>query len=378
MISKLRVAFLMLLLAHDALAQQRPVIGPASIIAPAVDVVPFTTKGVLGQTANLQNWQDSTATTVASVSATGLLTISGFAITATEPRLKLTESDRGLDGKVWDFDINGGVLSIRTRTDADGAGQTALSITRTPLGTSITDLALSVNGAAIMRLGLTTGAEITTSLALSTPGTLVKFYGSGGAYGALKGETVGGVGILSARTANDASYTDIQVFDAIYGVGWNGSIAVPTKNAVYDKIETLLNNSTYQATPADPSTTSNTTGLMMGLAGAFTPAVSGKVLIVISGDIDNDTAGDGSQIQIRYGTGSAPVNGAALTGSTAGGLVKMLNPSIATLTVGRVPFSISATVALSLATAYWVDISLASITGGVSRVRDVSISIIEF
>lgn len=32
---------------------------------------------------------------------------------------------------------------------------------------------------------------------------------------------------------------DLEVPDEAYGVGWNGSVEVPTKNAVYDKIETL-------------------------------------------------------------------------------------------------------------------------------------------
>jgi hypothetical protein len=32
---------------------------------------------------------------------------------------------------------------------------------------------------------------------------------------------------------------DISVPDEAYGVGWNGSVEVPTKNALYDKIETL-------------------------------------------------------------------------------------------------------------------------------------------
>jgi len=32
---------------------------------------------------------------------------------------------------------------------------------------------------------------------------------------------------------------DISVPDEVYGVGWNGSVEVPTKNAIYDKIETL-------------------------------------------------------------------------------------------------------------------------------------------
>lgn len=47
-----------------------------------------------------------------------------------EPRLLLNESDRGTDLKLWDIDLNAGVLSIRTRTDLDGAGQNALSVTR--------------------------------------------------------------------------------------------------------------------------------------------------------------------------------------------------------------------------------------------------------
>jgi hypothetical protein len=36
---------------------------------------------------------------------------------------------------------------------------------------------------------------------------------------------------------------DISVPDEVYGVGWNGSLEVPTKNALYDKIETLSSGS---------------------------------------------------------------------------------------------------------------------------------------
>lgn len=38
------------------------------------------------------------------------------------------------------------------------------------------------------------------------------------------------------------SNVDIAVPDEAYGVGWNGSLEVPTKNATYDKIETLMAN----------------------------------------------------------------------------------------------------------------------------------------
>jgi hypothetical protein len=45
--------------------------------------------------------------------------------------------------------------------------------------------------------------------------------------------------ILQAKLADDSAYTDLEVADEAYGVGWNGSLEVPTKNAIYDKIQTL-------------------------------------------------------------------------------------------------------------------------------------------
>lgn len=53
--------------------------------------------------------------------------------------------------------------------------------------------------------------------------------------GTLEGDTA-----LTFDTATDTLATGIvTVTDDAYGVGWNGSTAVPTKNAIYDKIETL-------------------------------------------------------------------------------------------------------------------------------------------
>jgi hypothetical protein len=117
---------------------------------------------------------------------------------------------------------------------------------------------------------------------------------------------------------------------------------------------------------------------MMGLAGTITPVRSGKVMIMISGTIDNNTLGDGAQVQIRYGTGTAPTNGAALTGTTAGSLVKQINASLALLVPGAGPVALNALVTgLTLSTAVWLDISLARISGGTARIRDISISAIE-
>ena len=68
--------------------------------------------------------------------------ISGASITGAEPRLLFNESDAGANGKLWDFDVNGGVFSLRTRTDLDGAGNTAWSVTRS--GTTVSSVTMWV------------------------------------------------------------------------------------------------------------------------------------------------------------------------------------------------------------------------------------------
>lgn len=137
-----------------------------------------------------------------------------------------------------------------------------------------------------------------------------------------------------------------------------------------------------QSTPADPATTTSAVGVMMGLAGSITPTSTGSIEIIISGDIDNNTRADGAQVQIRTGTGAAPANGAALTGTAQGALSKMFNADATGLLVGYTPgrwqFSVNAQVTgLALGTAIWVDLSLAALSGGTARVRDISISIKE-
>jgi hypothetical protein len=133
-----------------------------------------------------------------------------------------------------------------------------------------------------------------------------------------------------------------------------------------------------QSTPANPTGTTDTTGKMMGLAASITPAQTGRILVVISGNLSNSTAtaGDGAKTQIRYGTGSAPANAGALTGTTAGALVSMLLER-ATAS-DPFPFCVNAViVSLIIGTAYWIDLSLAAITGGTAILTNLSMSAIE-
>ena len=201
--------------------------------------------------------------------------------------------------------------------------------------------------------------------------------------------------ISSGNTTN--LYTDIYTYDNSIGIQTNPGTTVGMLRAYYGEeyrftcngvndwlCENISSytaqNTTSQKTPTDPTITSSTVGVMMGLSASITPTQTGKILIIISGDMDNDTGDtNGAQVQIRTGTGTPPINGAALTGSAQGGLVKMVvDTSGGGVSIPRVPFSLNAIEnGLTLNTPVWIDISLASITGGNSRVRDISISVVE-
>lgn len=128
------------------------------------------------------------------------------------------------------------------------------------------------------------------------------------------------------------------------------------------------------STPADPTGTTNTTGLMMGLSGTITPQVTGRIIIFINGTIFNGTVGDGANVQMRRGTGTAPVNAAALTGTATGGLVK----HVAATAAHKDPFCLIGIVTgLAINTAVWLDVGLAAVTGGTATITDVSIAAVE-
>lgn len=131
----------------------------------------------------------------------------------------------------------------------------------------------------------------------------------------------------------------------------------------------------YQATPADPTGTTDATGKMMGLAGSITPQATTRICLTISGDILNATAiGDGASVQLRYGTGSAPANGDALTGTAVGGKVQY----VASTTAGKSPFSLTSIITgLTATTAYWLDVGVAAITGGAAAIENVTIAAFE-
>jgi hypothetical protein len=70
----------------------------------------------------------------------------------------------------------------------------------------------------------------------------------------------GASGDYVSKTAGGTFDADISVPDEVYGAGWNGSLEVPTKNSVYDKIESLALGATTLNGLTDVTITAAATG----------------------------------------------------------------------------------------------------------------------
>lgn len=186
---------------------------------------------------------------------------------------------------------------------------------------------------------------------------------------------------LSDATAN---YT---IGGAIYNNSFNGinctsSIVVHVNDYPHDNLSggqditsncSVLNNSITSCISAAPTGTTSTTGVMVGLACPLAVRLSNAVRFTVSGQMSNNTASDGGNVQLRYGTGTAPVNGAALTGTAVGLGVGYLPP---TGTSGMLsPFSQNFVVTgLTSGLNYWYDISEAAGIGGTVSLANVQIT----
>ena len=185
--------------------------------------------------------------------------------------------------------------------------------------------------------------------------------------------------LLINKKTDDTTHFDFQT-------GWEGAIAsngtFTNAMAVTVSFEPVT-GAAYEVNsqPANPTGTTNTTGVMMGLG--HSPASigfkanlgTGAVLVTICGTIFNaGGVGDGAKVAIYAGTGAAPANGAALTGSQYSTYLQYISST----TAGKVPFSITTIITgMTPNTQYWLDLALAAITGGTATVTDIQVSAIE-
>jgi hypothetical protein len=121
-------------------------------------------------------------------------------------------------------------------------------------------------------------------------------------------------------------------------------------------------------TPANPTATASTTLVMMGLGATcvYTPARTGKVLVTITCGWNTASGASVGNIGVRYGTGTAPVNGAAVTGSSTGfggGATNSFQVKAAGIG-SDIGMAFAGLLALTPNTQYWFDICTSTVTPG--------------
>ena len=141
---------------------------------------------------------------------------------------------------------------------------------------------------------------------------------------------------------------------------------------------TSITQGTAAFQSASPTGGVSTTEKAMGLGSTFvyTPSKTGNLIVLIAGMALNYTAaGDGTTIRGRYGTGTAPTNGAT---SGLGTQFSIDQHFVGSTTAGQQGFNVIGKITgQTIGTAMWFDLSLLAVTGGGSTVKDVQFVIIE-
>jgi hypothetical protein len=129
--------------------------------------------------------------------------------------------------------------------------------------------------------------------------------------------------------------------------------------------------------PSSPGGTVSATLVMMGVGStcALTPQGTGQVLINVTGSMQQATAGSNNTIGGRYGTGTAPTNGTAVTGTRFGAAT---DPNVrpATAAAGY-PFAFTDLLSLTPGTAYWFDLAVLSGNANSVTLTQISMTIVE-
>lgn len=157
--------------------------------------------------------------------------------------------------------------------------------------------------------------------------------------------------VLTNSSASSAVPTSLTfTANTVLGLGAFGSVSPLALNTVQSIIGT-------------PSGTTNTIGVMIGQAVPFTPSSTGSIEIIAVANMANNSGNAGGEIQLRYGTGTAPTNGVSPTGTAIGNIAVLVNPTASANM--KVPGMCAAQVSgLTTGLAYWIDLEQIAVTAG--------------
>lgn len=135
-------------------------------------------------------------------------------------------------------------------------------------------------------------------------------------------------------------------------------------NGVWAQIPISLFNT------SNPTGTTSATAVMMGLGSTvvFTPSTTGRVFFWCYVTLTNNTLLDGCTAGMRSGTGTAPANGIAVSG-TQRGATKSFTSAINNQ--GSMVTLVAGIVGATIGTQIWFDLAVNAITGGTASVQSV-------
>jgi hypothetical protein len=142
-----------------------------------------------------------------------------------------------------------------------------------------------------------------------------------------------------------------------------------------NNIQLALNNATLSATPTNPTATS-AGPVMCGLGGVchLTPVYSTRILLTFTMTVANSAATGSILVLMKFGTGTAPLNGVAVTGTSVGTTQSFQSIN------ANAGGSISTTgiiTGLTPGTAYWFDLTQQA-GGGTATLTSITCTAMEF
>lgn len=330
--------------------------------------------------------------------ANGANYIHGYVNSYSGTTLIITETDIGGSGTRADWSISAsgpqgpsgggtGTVTSASVVSANGLAGTVANPTTTPaitLTTTVTGL-LKGNGTALSAASAGTdyltptgnGSGLTTLTAANiSAGTAgISVTGNAATVTTINGRMTAGTNTTLAGSGTSGSpyaVTTPTATSSTLGVVKPDNTTITISAGIISAAGGAVNS--YQLTPANPTGTSSATLIMMGLLGAFTPVGSGKVRITITGSAAQSSTTGTIGISPKYGTGTAPINGAANTGTLIGA-VGDFNPSAQG--GNYFPFTVQGIVTLTPSTAYWIDVALSNSNALTSSIRNVCITAYE-
>lgn len=144
---------------------------------------------------------------------------------------------------------------------------------------------------------------------------------------------------------------------------WVNSVALPSIGAT-----------TAQKNVATLNWGINGSTTMLGIGATVKPVLTGSVLVLIEFNLGSAQGSAINTFQLAYGTGTAPVNGAAATGTTAG-----YSQQVTTLaTIVNIEGNMSQFVTgLTTNTTYWFDLQTTSNIALANAATNISVIIFE-